>query len=131
MIGSYQPMVGFHGTMRFLIILLGFFYAEFFLGMNPDYTNIHSKFYGVGKGRICNRKCALRDPSTLRPPPQISHSPRLATYKSKMEPTSQVGTTTRHNVAEGLTSAFVGVDVGLSQERARSTIWKKKKLQNK
>ena len=39
-----------------------------------------------------------------------------------MEPTSQVGTTARHNVAKGLTSRFVGVDVGLSRERARATI---------
>ena len=31
-----------------------FFYAEFFLGMKPDYTDIHSEFYGVGKGRIYN-----------------------------------------------------------------------------
>ena len=27
-----------------------FFYVEFFLNMNPDYTNV-SKFYDVGKGR--------------------------------------------------------------------------------
>ena len=40
-----------------------------------------------------------------------------------MEPTSQVGTTAKHNVVEGLTSAFVGVDVGLSRERDRATIW--------
>ena len=39
-----------------------------------------------------------------------------------MKSTSQVGTTARHNVAEGLTSAFVGVDVGLSREKARATI---------
>ena len=39
-----------------------------------------------------------------------------------MEPTSQVGTTARHNVAEGFTLAFVGVDVGLSREKARATI---------
>ena len=39
-----------------------------------------------------------------------------------MDPTSQVGTTTRHNVAEGLTLAFVGVDVGFSWERDRATI---------
>ena len=92
--------------------------------MKPDYTDIHSKFYGVGKGRIYNRKGSLRDPSTLEPPPLISHPPRLVTYKSEMEPTSQVGTTTRHNGAECLTSAFVGVDVGLSQERAWATIRK-------
>ena len=42
-----------------------FSYAEFFLGMKPDYIDIHSEFYGVGKGRICNRKGSLRDPSTL------------------------------------------------------------------
>ena len=39
-----------------------------------------------------------------------------------MEPTSQVGPTARHNVVKGLTLAFVGVDVGLSWERARATI---------
>ena len=44
------------------------------------------------------------------------------TYKLEMEPTPQVETTARHNVAEGLTSAFVGVDVGLSREKARATI---------
>ena len=85
--------------------------------MKQDYTDIHSKFYGVGKGRICNQKGALRDPSTLRPPPPISHPARFVTYKSEIEPTSQVGTIARHNVAEGLTSEFVGVDVGLSRER--------------
>jgi len=90
--------------------------------MKPDYTDIHSEFYGVGKGRIYNRKGALRDPSTLRPPPPISRPPRLVTYKSEMEPTSQVGTTARHNAAKGLTSTFVGVDVGLSRERAQATI---------
>ena len=42
-----------------------FFYAEFFLGIKPDYTDIHSEFYGVRKGRIYNRKGALRDPSTI------------------------------------------------------------------
>ena len=42
-----------------------------------------------------------------------------------MEPTSQVGTIARHNVAKGLTSAFVKVDVGLSRERAQATIRQK------
>ena len=31
-----------------------FFYVEFFLNMNPNYTDIHSEFYGVVKGRIGN-----------------------------------------------------------------------------
>ena len=101
-----------------------FFYARVFLNMKPDYTDIHSEFYGVGKGRICNEKGSLRDPSTLRPPPQISRPPRLVTYKSEMEPTSQVGTTARNNVVKGLTLKFVGVDVGLNRERARATIQK-------
>ena len=97
----------------------------FFLGINPDYTDILFDFYGVGKGRIYNRKGALRDPSTLRPPPHISRPPRLVNYKLEMDPTSQVGTTARHNVVEGLTSTFVGVDVRLSRERACATIRKK------
>ena len=46
------------------------------------------------------------------------------TYKSEMNLTSQVGTTARHNVDEGLTSAFVGVDGGLIPKRAQATIWK-------
>ena len=93
--------------------------------MKRNYTDIHSKFYGVGKGRVYNLKGSLRDPSTLWPPPQIAHPLRLVTYKSEMEPTPQVRTTARHNVAEGLTSTFVGVDVGLIQERAIANIRKK------
>ena len=31
-----------------------FFYANCFLGMKRDYSNIHYEFYGVGKGRIYN-----------------------------------------------------------------------------
>jgi hypothetical protein len=102
-----------------------FFYAEFFLNMKPDYTDVHSKFYGVGKGRIYDREGAHRDPATLRPPPQISRPPRLVALKSEMEPTSQLGTTARNFVGDGLSSVLVGVDVGLVRERARSAIRQK------
>jgi hypothetical protein len=34
------------------------FFAEFFLHMHPDYTNLLSKYYGTGKGRTYNRKGA-------------------------------------------------------------------------
>ena len=83
---------------------------------------LDTQFRILQNGRICNQKGALRDPITLRPPPQISCPPRLVTCKLEMEPTSQVGTTARHNVSKGLTLTFVGRDVGLSREMARTTI---------
>ena len=38
-----------------------FFYADFFLNMKPDYTDV-SKFYGVGKGRMYEQEGAYHNP---------------------------------------------------------------------
>lgn len=45
------------------------FYAEFVLGMHPDYTSLPSWYYGVGKDLTYNWKGAYRDASLSRPPP--------------------------------------------------------------
>jgi hypothetical protein len=99
-----------------------FFYAEFFLGMKPNYTDVPSDFYGVGKGRIYNRKGALRDPTTIQPPPEIPRPPRVVALRSEMETTSQLGTVGRESVGDGLASALAGVEVGLGRERARAIV---------
>jgi hypothetical protein len=36
------------------------FYAYFFMGMHPDYTNLPSSYYGVGKGRTYDQKGAYQ-----------------------------------------------------------------------
>jgi hypothetical protein len=94
MIDSWQHMVDFHGMMRCHIIFLDSFMQSFFENMQPDYTNLPSKYYGVGKGRTYNRRGAFRDPVFPRPPPPlVSHPPRVVSLPSEMEATSQVGRT--------------------------------------
>jgi hypothetical protein len=34
------------------------FYTEFFMDIHPDYNNLSSNYYGVGKGRTYDRKWA-------------------------------------------------------------------------
>ena len=51
-----------------------FFYAEFFLNMNPNYTDV-SKFYGVGKGRTYEREGAYHDPLLPKPTPRLVPRP--------------------------------------------------------
>ena len=34
------------------------FYAEFFLQMKPNYNDLPSKFFGLGKGQLCDRSGA-------------------------------------------------------------------------
>ena len=51
-----------------------FFYAEFFLNMNPDYTYV-SKFYGVGKGRTYEKEGAYHNPLLRKPTPRLVPRP--------------------------------------------------------
>jgi hypothetical protein len=50
------------------------FYADFFMGMHPDYTSLSSSYYGVGKGRTYDQKWAYQNATLQRPPrPLVSH----------------------------------------------------------
>ena len=51
-----------------------FFYAEFFLNMKPDYTDV-SKFYGVGKGRTYEPEGGYHDPLFPQPTPCLVPRP--------------------------------------------------------
>ena len=49
------------------------FYAEFFLGMKPNYNDLPSEFFGPGKGRLYDHKGAKRDVELpRREPPLVS-----------------------------------------------------------
>ena len=51
-----------------------FFYAEFFLNMKPDYTDV-SKFYKVGKGRTYEQEGAYHNPLLPKPTPCLVPRP--------------------------------------------------------
>ena len=53
-----------------------FFYAKFFLNMNPYYTYALSKFYGVGKGRTYEREGAYCDPLLPKATPRLVPRPQ-------------------------------------------------------
>jgi hypothetical protein len=64
-----------------------FIYADCFEDMEPDYTNIPSIYYGVGKGQTYNRRGAYRDPVFPRPPPPlVSHPPRVVYLYLDIDP---------------------------------------------
>ena len=67
------------------------FYAEFFLGMKPNYNDLPSEFFGLGKGRLYDRKGAKLDVELPRPePPLVSRLVRVETLRLEMDVTSQI-----------------------------------------
>jgi hypothetical protein len=98
------------------------FYADFFLGMHPDYTILPSRYYGVGKGRTYDRKWECRDASLPRPPPPLVSLPtgEFASH-AEMQATSQVGKEARTAIKDNLEFILYGIDVGLNTQRAQST----------
>jgi hypothetical protein len=94
-----------------------FIYAEFFENMHPDYTDLPSKYYGVGKGQTYNQRGAFQDPSFPRPPPPlVSRPPRVVSLPSEMEATSQVGKDVRDAIEDNINSSLIGIDVGLNEK---------------
>ena len=60
-----------------------FFYVEFFLNINPDYTNVKSKYYGIGKGRTYEWEGALRDEKVAKvDPPFVPQPQNLVTLQA-------------------------------------------------
>jgi len=53
-----------------------FFYAMFFLDMKQNYTNIKSKYYGIGKGRTYEQEGALRDEKASKANPPFVPQPK-------------------------------------------------------
>jgi hypothetical protein len=97
------------------------FYAEFFMGMHPDYTSLPSSYYGVGKGRTYDQKGAYRNATLQRPPrPLVSHPTGEFSSHSEMRATSDVGKEARNAIRENLGSIFYGVDVGLNRQRVEA-----------
>ena len=96
------------------------FYAEFFLGMKPDYNDIHSEFFGPGRGRLYQRKGAKRDVELPRPePPLVSRPSRVKTLRSEMDATSQISREARDVMIKNVHRGLSGVNIGLNRLRAR------------
>ncbi len=82
-----HPQLAHHIYDRFLIgygrlpcndevthYFVKFFYAKVFLNMKPNYTNVKSKYYSIGKGITYEWKGALRDENAAKAnPPLVPH----------------------------------------------------------
>ena len=67
------------------------FYAKFFLELKPNYNDLPSEFFGLGKGQLCDHrgaKCDSKFPRTE--PPLVSRPLRVETLQSNMDATSQI-----------------------------------------
>jgi len=93
-----------------------FIYEDFFENMQPNYTNLPSIYYGVGKDRTYSRRGSYWDPGFPRPPPPlVSHPPRVVYLPLEIDSTSQVGRQMREEIDDNLNSYFYGIDVRLNQ----------------
>ena len=96
------------------------FYAEFFLGMKPNYNDLPSEFFGPRKGRLYDRKGAKRDVELPRPePPLVSQPFRVETLRSEMDATSQISREAMDVMIDNVHSGLSGVDLWLNRQRAR------------
>ena len=58
--------------------------VEFFENMKSDYTDLPSKYYGVGRGRTHNRRGCFQDPTFPQPPlPLMSLPPSVVNLRSE------------------------------------------------
>ena len=90
--------------------------------MKPDYTNVKSKYYGIGKGRTYEKAVALRDQMEIKAnPPLVPQPKNLVTLQAEMDVTSQIGLEVRTSLGENLQSALLGVSVGMDRHRACTT----------
>ena len=95
------------------------FYAEFFLGMKPNYKDLPSEFFGPGRGRLYQRKGAKRDVELPRPElPLVSRPFRVETLRLEMDATSQIIREARDVMIDNVQSRLSGVDLCLNQQRA-------------
>ena len=103
-----------------LVYFAQMFYAEFFLGMKPNYNDLPSEFFGLGKGRLYDRKGAKRDVELPHPEPRlVSRSFRVETLRSEMDATSQISQEARDVMIDNVYKGLGGVDVCLNRQRAR------------
>ena len=90
--------------------------------MKPYYTNVKSKYYGIGKGRTYEKEGTLRDQmETKANPPLVPQPKNRVTLEAEMDATSQIGLEARTILGENLQSALFGVGVGMDRHKARST----------
>ena len=100
------------------IYFVKLFYAKSFLGMKPNYNDLPFEFYGTWSGRIYEHKGALWDIELSHPlPPLVRQPPRLVTFWSKMDATSQIGREGRDAIIDNIHNKLTKIDIGLNQQR--------------
>ena len=96
-------------------------YAEFVLGMRPDYTETGSSFYGAGGGRSAERPGARRDPAIQPAPVPLVGRPRPTVMRSEdVAGSSQLATEERDAVAQATRMAIHGGILASQTERRRA-----------
>ena len=87
--------------------------------MKPDYNDLPSEFFGLGRGRLYQRKGAKRNVELPRPePPLVSRPSRVETLRSEMDATSQISREARDVMIDNVHSELSGVDICLNRQRA-------------
>ena len=87
--------------------------------MKPNYNDLPSEFFGLGKGRLYDRKGAKRDVELPRPElPLVSRPFWVKTLWSEMDATSQISQEARDVMIENVHSRLGGVDLSLNRQRA-------------
>jgi len=95
-------------------------YAEFILGMHPDYTDTPSRFYGAGRGCSYDRPGARRDPTIVPPPPWLlPHPDRTIVRSEDVVESSQLGTEVRTRVADTVRTVLTSAACVATGERSR------------
>jgi len=98
-------------------------YAEFVLGMHPDYTSTGSSFYGAGGGRSATRPGARRDPAAQPEPVPLVGRPRPTVLRSDdVAGPSQLATEERSALAQATRMAMHGTMLAVQAERDRAPV---------
>ena len=66
------------------------FYAEFFLEMKPNYNDLPSKFFGPGKGQLCDHRGARCNVELPLPEPLLVSRP-LRVENLRLEMDAKIG----------------------------------------
>ena len=87
--------------------------------MKPNYNDLPSKFFGPGKGRLCDYSGARCDAELpCFEPPLVIQPIHVKNLWSEMEATSQISREARDAIIDNVHSGLGGVDVCLNQQRA-------------
>ena len=87
--------------------------------MKPNYNDLPSEFFGLGKGRLCDRRGAKHDAELPRPePPLVSQPLHRENLRSEMDATSKISREARDAIIDYVHSGLGGIYFCLNQQKA-------------